>query len=74
MSHNVVPAFSITGPDNVQYDGTICLPQVPLPANNNFTVGDNLTIQVIELAQHGAAIYNASPQPRIHPNHRFAIC
>lgn len=58
MSHNVVPAFSIDGPANVQYDGSFCLPQVPLPANVSLQVGDNITIQVIELAQHGAAIYN----------------
>ncbi|KAL1311597.1 hypothetical protein AAFC00_001710 [Neodothiora populina] len=60
MSHNVVPAFSIRGPINQQYDGTICLPQVPLVPNVTFSIGDNLTIQVIELAQHGAAIYNCA--------------
>ena len=32
-SHNAVPVFQITGPSNQQYDGTFCLPQVPLPAN-----------------------------------------
>jgi hypothetical protein len=57
-SHNAVPVFQITGPSNQQYDGTFCLPQVPLPANYTPKVGDNATIQVIELAQHGAALYN----------------
>ena len=66
MSHNVVPAFSITGPSNDQYDGTICLPQVPLPAKVSFNVGDNITIQVVELAQHGAAIYNVCRLYHIH--------
>ncbi|KAF2733769.1 hypothetical protein EJ04DRAFT_438393 [Polyplosphaeria fusca] len=58
MSHAMVPVFQITGPSNVQYDGTFCLPQVPLPANYTPQVGDNATIQVIEAAQHGAALYN----------------
>ncbi|KAF2439230.1 hypothetical protein P171DRAFT_436549 [Karstenula rhodostoma CBS 690.94] len=57
-SHSAVPVFSITGPSNVQYNGTFCLPQVPLPANYTPKVGDNATIQVIELAQHGASLYN----------------
>jgi hypothetical protein len=31
---------------------------VPLPANYTPQVGDNATIQVIEVAQHGASLYN----------------
>ncbi|KAL8694701.1 MAG: hypothetical protein Q9218_000712 [Villophora microphyllina] len=50
--------FQITGPSNQQYDGNFCLPQVPLPANFTAKIGDNATIQVIETAQHGAALYN----------------
>ncbi|KAF2032125.1 hypothetical protein EK21DRAFT_61803 [Setomelanomma holmii] len=57
-SHTMLPVFSIVGPSNQQYDGTFCMPQVPLPANFTPAVGDNATIQVIELAQHGAALYN----------------
>lgn len=60
FSHSMLPVFSITGPTNVQYNGTFCLPQVPLPAGYEPKVGDNATIQVIELAQHGAALYNVS--------------
>jgi hypothetical protein len=59
-SHAMLPVFSITGPSNVQYDGTFCMPQVPLPAGYEPQIGDNATIQVIELAQHGAALYNVS--------------
>ncbi|KAL8696005.1 MAG: hypothetical protein Q9201_007868 [Fulgogasparrea decipioides] len=50
--------FQITGPTNQEYAGSFCLPQVPLPANFTAKIGDNATIQVIELAQHGAALYN----------------
>ena len=56
----MLPVFQITGPSNVQYNGSFCLPQVPLPANYTPSVGDNATIQVIETAQHGAALYNVS--------------
>lgn len=59
-SQIMVPAFSITGPSNQQYNGTFCLPQVPLPAGYEPKIGDNATIQVIELAQHGAALYNVN--------------
>ncbi|KAH9881106.1 hypothetical protein J1614_001600 [Plenodomus biglobosus] len=59
-SHAMLPVFQITGPSNHQYEGTFCLPQVPLPANYTPQIGDNATIQVIELAQHGAALYNCA--------------
>ncbi|KAL8931251.1 MAG: hypothetical protein Q9211_007110, partial [Gyalolechia sp. 1 TL-2023] len=54
----MVPVFQIIGPSNQQYKGNFCLPQVPLPANITAKVGDNATIQIIEVAQHGAALYN----------------
>jgi hypothetical protein len=61
MSHPVVPPFQITGPTNSEYPGaSFCLPQVPLVPNLTFNIGDKVTIQVIELAQHGAAIYNVN--------------
>jgi capsular polysaccharide biosynthesis protein len=60
MSHPMITPFEIVGPDNDPYPGTICIPQVKLPAGIEVQVGDNATIQVIELAQHGAALYNAS--------------
>jgi hypothetical protein len=59
-SHPVVPPFQITGPTNVQYSGQFCLPQVRMPANVSLEPGDNITIQVVEIAQHGAALYSVS--------------
>lgn len=58
MSFNMVPAFQIVGPTKDPYPGTFCLPQVPLPANTTVRPGDKATIQVIETAVHGAALYN----------------
>jgi hypothetical protein len=57
---HAITNFAITGPSNVQYEGTFCMPQVPLPTGYEPKVGDNATIQVIELAQHGASLFNVS--------------
>lgn len=59
-SHPVVPPFEITGPNNSYYPGQFCLPQVRMPANLSLAIGQNITIQVIETAQHGAALYSVS--------------
>lgn len=57
-SNLMYSGLQISGPSGLAYPGTFCIPQVPLPANQTFKVGDNATIQVIELAIHGAALYN----------------
>jgi len=54
----MVPLFQITGPSNNPYPGTFCLPQVPLPAGVTVKSGDLASIQVIEVAKHGAGQYN----------------
>ena len=54
------PVFSIVGPANQAYNGSFCLPQVPLPVNYTAQIGANATIQIIEAAQHGAALFNVS--------------
>lgn len=58
MSFPMVPVFQITGPSKQAYPGSFCLPQVPLPAGISPQIGDNATIQVIETAVHGAALYS----------------
>lgn len=60
MSFPMVSVFQITGPSRNPYPGTFCLPQVPLPANTTVNVGDNATIQIVETAIHGAALFNVS--------------
>lgn len=65
MSNPMVGPFQIKGPTNNPYPGTICLPQVPLPVNASVKAGDKATIQVVELAVHGAALFSVritSPQ------------
>ncbi|KAM4060981.1 GPI anchored protein [Hirsutella rhossiliensis] len=58
MSNPMVHPFQLIGPTNNPFPGTVCLPQVPLPANTTVKAGDKATIQVVELAQHGAALYS----------------
>lgn len=65
MSHPVIDApFQITGPDNDMYGGQFCLPQLRMPAEVSLSVGQNITLQVVETAQHGAALYSVSGSGR----------
>jgi hypothetical protein len=59
-SFPMLPPFQIDGPSDNPYPGTFCLPQVPLPLNVIVNVGDEATIQVVETAVHGGALYNVS--------------
>lgn len=61
MSNPMVSPFQIIGPNNNPYPGTICIPEVPLPTNTTVKAGDNATIQVVEIAKHGAALFSVSP-------------
>ncbi|KAI1170489.1 hypothetical protein F4777DRAFT_110348 [Nemania sp. FL0916] len=58
MSNPMMPPFQILGPSNGPYPGTVCLPQVPLPTNWTMNPGDNATLQIVEIAAHGAALFS----------------
>jgi hypothetical protein len=60
MSHPVVSPFQIIGPTNNAYPGQFCLPQIGMPANVSLQVGQNITLQVVEAAKHGAALFTVS--------------
>lgn len=64
MSNPMVHPFQILGPTNNPYPGTVCLTQIPLPVGANVKAGDEATIQVVETAQHGAALYTVSTSIR----------
>jgi hypothetical protein len=70
MSNPMVPPFQILGPSKQPYPGTVCLPQVPLPVNASVNVGDNATIQLVELAVHGAALYSVRSATALHYYHQ----
>ncbi|KAH6647539.1 hypothetical protein BKA67DRAFT_539396 [Truncatella angustata] len=57
-SQVMVPVFNIDGPTNAEYQDGICLANVPLPAGVTVSPGDNATIQIVEAAKHGAALYS----------------
>lgn len=63
MSNSLITPFQILGPSKNPYPGTVCLPQVPMPRNLTVQPGDNATIQIVELAMHGAALYSVRAQP-----------
>ena len=56
-----MPRFEINGPTNNPYGGSICLPYLPLPEGVEAKVGDHATIQIVEAATHGAAMYSVRP-------------
>lgn len=58
MANPMIKPIQILGPTNGPYPGTVCFPQVPLPKDANVKVGDKATIQVVEHAVHGAALYS----------------
>lgn len=58
MSNPMLSGVQLIGPTNQPYPGSWCFPQLPLPAGANVQIGDNATIQLIETAVHGAALYN----------------
>ena len=69
MSNVILNGIELIGPTNEPYPGTWCFPQLPLPANKTVSVGDNATIQIIETAKHGAALYNCVDITFEEPGH-----
>jgi len=64
MTNVIVSVFQITGPSRDPFPGSFCLPDLPLPKNASVQVGDNATLQVIQVALHGASLYNVRFLPR----------
>jgi hypothetical protein len=63
MSLPIVSPFQITDPSNDPWPGTICLTQIPMPANISVKVGDMATIQLVLVAKHGASLFNVCYPP-----------
>jgi hypothetical protein len=58
MTNIVLPVFQSTGPSANPFPGEFCLPDLPLPKNTTVKPGDNATLQLIQVALHGADLYN----------------
>lgn len=58
MTNVMVPVFQLTGPSKDPYEGHFCFDNLPLPKNFTAVAGQNATIQVIQVALHGASLYN----------------
>jgi hypothetical protein len=64
MSNQIVPPFSLIGPSNNPFPGTLCLDKIPLPTDIGIKAGVNATIQIVMTAQHGAALFSVSCKKR----------
>ncbi|KAB5578048.1 hypothetical protein GE09DRAFT_538951 [Coniochaeta sp. 2T2.1] len=60
MDVPLVPRFTILGPSNNPWPGTLCLPDVSIPADAPVKAGDNVTLQISLVAQHGAALFSCA--------------
>lgn len=63
FSHPVVPPIQVSSSSSDKWLGTVCIPQVPMPAGANPQIGQNATIQVIQVAPWGEAFYSVSFYP-----------
>ncbi|KAI5309094.1 hypothetical protein KEM55_004091 [Ascosphaera atra] len=63
ISQVLVPPFQLVGPTADPYPGTFCLMHIGVPETLGVKKGDNATLQLIETAGHGAALYNVSIFP-----------
>lgn len=63
FDHPLVSPWQLLGPSNGPYPGTLCLPDVKVPADLGVKAGDKATIQIVELATHGASLFAVSHLP-----------
>jgi hypothetical protein len=57
------PRLESFGPSSNPYPGTVCIPDLSVPAGFHVKPGDHATIQVVEAAVHGAAMYSVCISP-----------
>lgn len=57
----IVDTWQLLGPSNGPYPGTLCIPEIEVPGDLGVKAGDEATIQVVELATHGASLFAVRP-------------
>ncbi|KKA31144.1 hypothetical protein TD95_000570 [Thielaviopsis punctulata] len=67
FSTPLVPPFELLGPSNGPFPGTLCLPDIKVPEALGVRAGMNATLQVIELAVHGASLFACSDITFVEP-------
>jgi hypothetical protein len=65
----LVREWQMLGPSNGPFPGTLCFENVPVPSNLGIKAGDNATIQVVEIAAHGASLFGVGPIPPTYPKY-----
>ncbi|KEZ44366.1 Uncharacterized protein SAPIO_CDS3347 [Scedosporium apiospermum] len=56
----LVKPWQLLGPSNGPYPGTLCIEDIAVPEALGVKPGDNATIQIVELANHGASLFACS--------------
>lgn len=51
---SMIEGFNQTG------NGTFCFPKIPIPQGLGLTSGSNASIQVVQVNEHGSALYNVN--------------
>lgn len=69
MTNVMHPIFQLVGASKDPYPGHFCFPDLPLPKDFKAKVGDNATIQVIQVALHGASLYNCADITFVEKEH-----
>lgn len=57
-SHPISTPIALGGANQSTWPGQVCIPQLGMPAGMVFEVGDNITIQVVQVGADGRAVYS----------------
>ncbi|PHH49764.1 hypothetical protein CFIMG_003929RAa [Ceratocystis fimbriata CBS 114723] len=68
FTNQLVMPFELQGPSNGPFPGTMCLPNVQVPASLGVTAGMNASLQIVELATHGASLFACSDITFVEPD------
>lgn len=59
-SLTILGPLELRGPTDQQYEGTVCIPRLGLPAGVTPKRGDLASLQIVQVVKHGAALYSVS--------------
>ncbi|KAL5614375.1 hypothetical protein BROUX41_004481 [Berkeleyomyces rouxiae] len=67
FTNQLVLPFELQGPSNGPFPGTLCLPNVQVPEALGVRAGMNASLQIVELATHGASLFACSDITFVEP-------
>jgi hypothetical protein len=68
-SHALTPPIAVAGVNASTWPGQVCIPQTSMPTGMQYNIGDLATIQVVQVAATGEAVYSVRICPiiRVRP-------